>query len=73
LSDSLTQSINSDVYKTKEKCAKACKEALAAGKSVVIDATNPSKRHRKVYIDQAHSASKRFSFSIPFLGAAVLY
>ena len=38
---------------TKEKCLKVAGEALKAGKSVIVDNTNPSKADRKVYIDLA--------------------
>jgi bifunctional polynucleotide phosphatase/kinase len=45
-----------DTCKTKEKCVKACKAALAQGKSVVIDNTNASTELRKLYIDCAEEA-----------------
>jgi hypothetical protein len=36
-----------DTLKTKEKCVKACREALSAGKSCIIDNTNPEPATRK--------------------------
>lgn len=38
-----------DELKTKEKCMKVCREALAEGKSVVIDNTNPTADVRARY------------------------
>lgn len=35
------------MLKSKEKCIKACKAALLAGKSCVIDNTNPQAEIRK--------------------------
>ena len=43
--------INRDTLKT--RCLKVCEEELKAGKSVVIDNTNPSKKDRAKYIDLA--------------------
>lgn len=51
--------INQDQLKTKEKCVRACKEALASGKSCVIDNTNPDPVTRKSYIDVAKAADCR--------------
>lgn len=42
--------VNNDTLKTPEKCMKVCKESLVAGKSVVIDNTNPTQDVRKRYI-----------------------
>ncbi len=42
--------VNQDTLKTKPRCIKACDIALATGKSVVIDNTNPSKEVRTEYI-----------------------
>eukprot|EP01133_Synstelium_polycarpum_P004340 gene4340-5067_t len=48
--------VNRDTLTTPAKCMKAAKEALAAGKSVVIDNTNGSIKARKEYIDIAKAA-----------------
>lgn len=45
--------VNQDTLKTKEKCFKAAMDALAAGKSVVIDNTNPEPATRGMYIQAA--------------------
>jgi bifunctional polynucleotide phosphatase/kinase len=45
--------INQDTLKTKQKCFKAVEEALAAGKSVVVDNTNPGPDIREEYIEIA--------------------
>lgn len=45
--------LHGDVLKTESKIVKALKSELDQGKSVVIDATNPSKNKRKVFIDIA--------------------
>lgn len=45
--------VNRDTMKTWQKCVAACKQALASGKSAVIDNTNPDKISRKRYIDCA--------------------
>jgi bifunctional polynucleotide phosphatase/kinase len=42
--------INRDTLKAQEKCLKEAEIALKAGKSVVIDNTNPSKKARADYI-----------------------
>ena len=41
--------VNNDTLKTKEKCMKVAREALASGKSCVIDNTNPDKETRSRY------------------------
>lgn len=56
--------INLDTLKTPAKCIKMCTESLAAGKSVVVDNTNPQKQARKKYTD---IAKKRISLSFLFL------
>lgn len=48
--------INRDTLKTPAKCLKVAKEALKAGKSVVIDNTSPKIADRKPYIDAAKAA-----------------
>ncbi|KAF9567654.1 PNK3P-domain-containing protein [Agrocybe pediades] len=45
--------INQDTLKTREKCVKAVEEALKAGKSCVVDNTNPSLQVRSLYVDVA--------------------
>ena len=45
--------VNRDTLKTQAKCLKAAREALAAGKSVVIDNTSPAARTRADYIELA--------------------
>jgi len=60
--------VNNDTLKTKAKCLKVADEAMAAGKSLVIDNTNPGKATRKEYIDLAkkHNYPVRcFHFDIP--------
>lgn len=47
--------VNRDTLKTPARCLKAAEEALAAGKSVVVDNTNPSKGARAEYIAIARS------------------
>lgn len=47
--------INRDTMGTKEKCVKAAKASLSAGKSIVADNTNPSCDARKDYINMAKS------------------
>eukprot|EP00386_Alphamonas_edax_P007208 GDKI01023932.1.p1 GENE.GDKI01023932.1~~GDKI01023932.1.p1 ORF type:complete len:409 (+),score=99.98 GDKI01023932.1:19-1245(+) len=42
--------VNQDTLKSKDKCIKACKDAVAAGKSVVIDNQNKEKATRALYI-----------------------
>lgn len=48
--------VNQDTLKTKEKCVKACKEALSLNQSVVIDNTNPEASTRSLYIKLAKEA-----------------
>lgn len=45
--------INRDILKTWQKCVAKTDEALAQGKSVVVDNTNPDKISRQKYIDIA--------------------
>ena len=45
--------VNQDTMKTKEKCIKACAEALGQGKSVVVDNTNPGADTRALYTAHA--------------------
>lgn len=51
--------INQDTLKTAAKCLKVCETELKAGKSVVIDNTNPSAEVRKKYIDIAKKYNVR--------------
>jgi len=46
--------VNQDTLKTKEKCVKACGDALSQGSSVVIDNTNPTATDRALYITLAN-------------------
>lgn len=48
--------VNRDTLHSQAKCEKAAREALAEGKSVVIDNTNPSPSVRCRYIDIAETA-----------------
>jgi len=48
--------INRDTLKTKPKCLKNTEEAVAEGKSVVVDNTNPTKEDRAAYIKIAEKA-----------------
>nr|CAB3264977.1 bifunctional polynucleotide phosphatase/kinase [Phallusia mammillata] len=45
--------VNRDTMKTWQKCVAACKQALASGKSVVVDNTNADMASRKRYVDCA--------------------
>eukprot|EP01116_Phalansterium_solitarium_P020680 TRINITY_DN6162_c0_g2_i1.p1 TRINITY_DN6162_c0_g2~~TRINITY_DN6162_c0_g2_i1.p1 ORF type:complete len:264 (+),score=82.16 TRINITY_DN6162_c0_g2_i1:296-1087(+) len=49
------QHVNQDTLKTKEKCVKAAEQALAAGRCVVVDNTNPTAEVRKLYINAARA------------------
>lgn len=60
--------INRDTLKTKQKCIKAAKQALLAGKSVVIDNTNPDLASRQEYLMLAKDLkikARCFHFDIP--------
>lgn len=48
--------VNRDTLHTQAKCLKAAKEALAEGKSVVIDNTNPGPNNRYNYVNIADDA-----------------
>ncbi|XP_076440762.1 uncharacterized protein F21D5.5-like [Babylonia areolata] len=48
--------VNRDTLGTAEKCAKVAKESLKAGKSVVVDNTNPSVTARAPFISIAKAA-----------------
>ena len=48
--------VNQDTLKTKAKCVKAVKDALAKGKSVVVDNTNRDAATRSLYIAEAKKA-----------------
>ncbi|KAL6073730.1 DNA 3'phosphatase [Balamuthia mandrillaris] len=45
--------VNRDTLQTAKRCLDLCSSSLAAGKSVVIDNTNPSREARKPYLDLA--------------------
>jgi bifunctional polynucleotide phosphatase/kinase len=49
--------VNQDTLKTLIKCIKSCRDHVAAGRSVIIDNTNPSIATRKRYIDIALDAN----------------
>ncbi|KAI8091750.1 polynucleotide kinase 3 phosphatase-domain-containing protein [Thamnidium elegans] len=49
--------VNQDTLKTRDKCVKACKQALSEGKSVVVDNTNPEASTRNLYIKLAKDAN----------------
>lgn len=53
--------INQDTMHTFSRCARAAREALANGKSVVVDNTNADRNARAKYIDlaKAHSANMK--------------
>jgi bifunctional polynucleotide phosphatase/kinase len=60
--------VNNDTLKKKEKCFKVAREAMEAGKSVVIDNTNPEKGTRADYIKMAKELKynvRCFFFDIP--------
>lgn len=46
--------VNRDTLGTWQKCMSALESALAAGKSVVVDNTNPDKETRQKFINAAH-------------------
>jgi len=48
--------VNQDTLKTKEKCAKAAREAVLSKKSVVVDNTNPGLDTRSLYTSIAEDA-----------------
>ena len=52
--------INRDSLGTAEKCVKNAKEAIAEGKSVVIDNTNPDVASRAKYIAVAQQYKVNF-------------
>jgi len=54
--DARYEVLHGDHYKTPKKLAQAASAALAAGKSPVVDATNPSREKRAVYIALAREA-----------------
>jgi len=59
--------VNQDTLKTKDKCVKAAKEAVANGKSVVVDNTNPSESVRGEFLAIAKAAgipARCFSFTL---------
>lgn len=48
--------VNQDTLKTRDRCVRAVKEALAAKKSVVVDNTNPEASTRALYLRLAKDA-----------------
>lgn len=60
--------VNNDTLKSKAKCMKVATEAMEAGKSLVIDNTNPEAATRKEYIDLAKKYNypvRCFYFDVP--------
>jgi len=60
--------VNQDTLKTKEKCFKAANEAVQAGKSVIVDNTNPEPATRQTYIEMAKAKGipvRCFHFQTP--------
>ncbi|KAG2173495.1 hypothetical protein INT44_007086 [Umbelopsis vinacea] len=51
--------VNQDTLKTREKCIAACRAALEAGKSVVIDNTNAERYTREYYIKAAKDSNAK--------------
>ncbi|KAI9276987.1 polynucleotide kinase 3 phosphatase [Phascolomyces articulosus] len=49
--------VNQDTLKTRDKCIKACQQALSEGKSVIVDNTNPEASTRANYIRLAKQAN----------------
>ena len=47
--------VNLDDMKSFKKCVSAMEEALGAGKSVVVDNTNPDPNNRKRWVDKPRS------------------
>ena len=50
--------VNRDTLHTPAKCISATKDSIKAGRSVVVDNTNPSANSRSDYIKLASEASK---------------
>ncbi|KAI9493014.1 polynucleotide kinase 3 phosphatase-domain-containing protein [Zychaea mexicana] len=48
--------VNQDTLKTRDRCMKACQQALSEGKSAIIDNTNPEASTRANYIRIAKNA-----------------
>ncbi|TPX55881.1 hypothetical protein PhCBS80983_g04944 [Powellomyces hirtus] len=54
--------VNQDTLKSRDKCLRATEDALAEGKSVVVDNTNPDAATRRLYFAAAaRAAAKRAS------------
>ncbi|ORZ38188.1 polynucleotide kinase 3 phosphatase-domain-containing protein [Catenaria anguillulae PL171] len=51
--------VNQDTLGSFNACVSTCKKALASGKSVVIDNTNPMLKTRKVYLELAREVGAR--------------
>lgn len=45
--------VNQDTLGNRDRCLKAAREALEAGRSVVVDNTNRDRKTRKFYVDLA--------------------
>lgn len=45
--------MNQDTLGNRDRCLKAAREALEAGRSVVVDNTNRDRKTRKFYVDLA--------------------
>ncbi|KAH6572033.1 hypothetical protein BASA60_006804 [Batrachochytrium salamandrivorans] len=55
--------VNQDTLGSRAKCAQVLREALSAGRSVVVDNMNPDSATRKFYVDAAHKATQALSIS----------
>ncbi|KAI8819324.1 polynucleotide kinase 3 phosphatase-domain-containing protein [Fimicolochytrium jonesii] len=51
--------VNQDTLKTRDKCIKVAEESLLAGKSVIVDNTNPDPATRKLYFQLADKCARR--------------
>lgn len=57
--------VSRDALGTKERCAKLLEQSWLAGKSVVVDNTNPTPADRKVFIDIVRKLHKGPASSLP--------
>jgi bifunctional polynucleotide phosphatase/kinase len=59
--------INQDTLKTAAKCLKTARDALASGKSVVVDMTNPKPSTRAAYVNLARECGETICIVALFL------